>query len=578
MEKEHSPGRATIPPALDAGTPTVPETLTVPEDAHGMRLDRFLGESLRACGVSREKSKQAIADGKVLLNGVVVSQGKTAIRAGDSIALRLEAPVANLAPEEGELRVLYRDAHIAVLDKPPHLTVHPSPSQMSDTLAGRLLAHFPELAAQEGMRPGIVHRLDKDTSGLLVAALTEKDRLALSRSFAEREVSKEYLALVRGVPAKPRGEVREPLGRHPTIKTKMAVVPLDKGGREAFSEYRVLYADPTRRFSLLAVAIHTGRTHQIRVHMAAIGHPLWGDAVYGRTGQDAPGTPVAPRQMLHAWKLSFKHPSPPGEDDVLSFTCPPPKDFQDFVMALAAPLTRLVITGSPGCGKSSLLGLLEEMGASVWSADAAVRESYAQNGDGTALIRARYGERFIAPDGSVDRPALFTAMRGDDSIRREVERLIHPLARHALDAFWETHAATPRDADGFAMAVAEVPLYLESGWRSESGNGSKPGQQNAPLDAPEQFPPLLATVYCPFPVRAARLREKRGWNDTTIAAMESWQWPEEQKVRAADLVVDNSGDITRLRSLAQALVGTVKAVALRRRKQREHFLRSLWKK
>lgn len=572
--------------------PVLPETITVPEESRGMRLDRYLGEALRTFGISREKSRQAIEEGKILRNGSPVLQGKTPVRAGDRITLLLDEPRTRLLPEEGGIRILYRDAHIVVLDKPPHLTVHPAPGRTENTLAGRLLAHFPELAALDGLRPGIVHRLDKDTSGLIIAALTEKDRLALARSFAERAVRKEYLALVHGVPARAKGEIRAPLGRHPDNKTKMAVVPESSGGRDAHSEYRTLYADPAGRFSLLAVRIHTGRTHQIRVHMAHIGHPLWGDAVYGKAEKNGP---KAPRQMLHAWKLAFPHPNPdgmpesfagggPGGQDEktsarakageLFFTCPPPRDFQDFVLRLASPLTRLVITGSPGCGKSTLLRLLSERGVPTWSADACIKEAYAKNGDGAALIRARFGERFITEAGCVDTRELFAAMRADDAVRREVERLIHPLARHAQESFWQELETLPRGGDPFPLGAAEVPLYLET-----CRNEKKTGEQciaEGKTKAAHTEQPLLAAVYCPFAARAARMREKRGWDDTLIASMEAWQWPEERKVRAADLVVDNSGDEALLAHRADALIRVLRGIARHRLLRLGKRLRALW--
>ena len=558
----------------DTPNTAIPERILVPESARGTRLDAFLGDALRARGISREKIKKALAEGRILRNGREETQGKTPVRAGDELQLRLETPESSLAPEQGDIRLLYRDGEIAVLDKPPHLTVHPCPSQPRDTLAGRLLAHFPELEEQEGLRPGIVHRLDKDTSGLLVVALTEKTRLALSAAFAERRVAKEYLALVHGVPEKAEGESREPLGRHPALKTKMAVLPLDRGGREAHSEYRTLYADPAKRFSLLAVRIHTGRTHQIRVHLAALGHPIWGDTVYGKKAAGASPRPERPpRQMLHAWKLSFIH---PGNGEAMRFTCPPPPDFVEFAVSLADSPLRVVITGSPGCGKSSLLDMLGERGYPTWSADAMIRESYNAGGDGAALLRARFGSRFVPDDngnaGGVDKRALFAAMREDDGLRREVERLIHPLARHAQNAFWEAHANDRPDAEGLALAVAEVPLYLESGWRPGARQDGQGGR-----DKPGASRPLLVTVYCPFPIRRERLEKTRGWDGETIAAMESWQWPEEEKAKAADIVVDNSGSPQELGRKTGALLRVLSGIAAHRRARTARRLALLWK-
>ena len=429
------------PPPAEART----HSFTVTPEHAGQRLDRFLGDAMaglsdadgHADAISREKVKRAIRDGAATVQGRACTVPNTRVEPGQTVTLTLAVPAARVTPEEGELAVLYRDAAIAVLDKPAGLTVHPCPSCPEGTLVHRLVRHFPELAAQEGFRPGIVHRIDKDTSGLLLVALTEAVRLELSRAFAEREVNKEYLALVHGVPA-PAGDIDAPIGRHPLHKVKMAVVPENRGGKPARSAWRVLLADPGGRFALVAVRIFTGRTHQIRVHMAHLGHPLWQDAVYGPGEQlppDMAGQPeFPPRQMLHAWQLAFRHPET-GED--MHFTCPPPPDFAALALRLSRRMQRVVVTGSPGCGKSALMRQLEDAGLPVWSADAAVARLYEPGGGGHHLLRGRYGDRFVpAPEGPVDKRALFEAMRADDALRREVEEMIHPLARHDMNAFF----------------------------------------------------------------------------------------------------------------------------------------------
>ena len=163
-----------------------------------MRLDRFLGEALREQDVSREKVKRAIRDGGCLVDGAVCTDVSAKVGAGQSIELRMEAEPTSVQPEEGELEILYQDAWLAVLNKPAGMTVHPAPSCPDGTLVHRLVARFPSLRAQEGFRPGIVHRLDKDTSGLICVALTEEARMRLSEAFAAREIRKEYLARVQG--------------------------------------------------------------------------------------------------------------------------------------------------------------------------------------------------------------------------------------------------------------------------------------------------------------------------------------------------------------------------------------------
>ena len=504
----------------------------VPPEAAGQRLDRFLGE--RIADISREKIKKAIQDGQCRVRGVVVTSPSAKVLAGQDISLALPASESVLRPEEGDITPLWQDESLLVLNKAAGLTVHPCPSCPQGTLVQRLAAHFPQLLAQEGLRPGIVHRLDKDTSGLLAVALTEAARLRLSADFAERRVGKEYLALVR-LPALSRalppatGECREPLGRHPTNKTRMAVVPENKGGRTAHSEWRTLYADPGGGFALLAVTIHSGRTHQIRVHLAHCGLPLWGDKVYGeksRQGSPYPADP-APRQMLHAWKLTLPHPVT-GED--MRFTCPPPEDMLHTMLALRRKTRRVVITGLPGCGKSSLLHLWEKEGAPVWSADAEVARLYAPGGPGHDFLQSRFGQRFVPRlHAPVDRQALRQAMQEDPLLRQEVECAVHALVRQSLENFWQQAASTHAP-----LAVAEVPLYLELGWRETA--------------VPQET--WLVGVACPEETRHARLHQRRGWSAAQCRQMDGWQWPEERKLAACRWRVDNSGSEEALARLA----------------------------
>ena len=223
--------------------------LTVPSEEERSRLDRFLSEHLRGEVVSREKIKRAIREGGCRIDGNPCTDTSFRLTAGQCVMLTFQIPSSSVTPEEGDLSILYQDDWLAIVNKPAGLTVHPAPSCPEGTLVHRLVAHFPSLRAQEGVRPGIVHRLDKDTSGLICIALTEEARLRLSAAFAEREIHKEYLALVQGQPA-PSGIVDEPLGRDPKSKVKVAVV---KNGRPARSEWRVLFRGPG--YSLVAVRI-----------------------------------------------------------------------------------------------------------------------------------------------------------------------------------------------------------------------------------------------------------------------------------------------------------------------------------
>lgn len=546
--------------------PSATHTVTTPAGAPRQRLDKLLAAHFASLGFSRERLKDCIKQGHVLLDGVACHSPKEAVSGGVTIAIALPERETSLKAEAGELCIVYQDNDMAVVNKPANLTVHPCPGRPEGTLAHILLHHFPGLHLMEGSRPGIVHRLDKDTTGLLLVALHERARLVLAEQFAQRGVYKEYLALVHGVPRQPSGEIHAPIGRHPTRKTLMAVVPT---GREAHTGYTTLHADKQGRYALLAVRIYTGRTHQIRVHMKHLGHPLLGDYTYG-----APQTTLhaAQRPMLHAWRLAVTHPSfventqeqPAAETNVptkktgkkaayvqpeqrpqrialaggttftrqgsrLAFACPPPQDFTATLTLLAGRFLPVIITGSPGCGKSRLLQHFAGQGYPTLSADAVVAELYKPGADGWQLLRARFGSRFLGPEQSgVDKKALGAAMMADEHLRREVEALLHPMVFHAVVSFWNAAAA-----QGAPLAFAEIPLYLEAGARF-----STPG-----LPMPEDYrlrAPALVGVHAPFAVRRQRLAGLRGWSQETIDAIEGWQWPEEQKMAACQFVLDNS--------------------------------------
>ncbi len=277
----------------------------------GQRLDRVLTE-LRP-DYSRSYLAQLIRSGALVVNQKT-RKPSYRLSLGDVISGHQPAPEpVRYTPEPMELDILHEDAHLIVLNKPAGLVVHPAPGHPSGTLVNGLLAHCPELQRQEEtFRPGIVHRLDKDTSGVMVVAKERRAHESLAQQFKQRLVRKHYLALVRGRLKADHGEIDFPIGRHPTDRKKMSIIT--RRGRPALTRWSV-----HRQFdsaALLALELKTGRTHQARVHCAAIGYPIMGDPVYGgrHRGDAALSAAVRQalakvgRQMLHAWRLSFQHP------------------------------------------------------------------------------------------------------------------------------------------------------------------------------------------------------------------------------------------------------------------------------
>jgi 23S rRNA pseudouridine1911/1915/1917 synthase len=279
----------------------------------GQRLDRYLVGCL--AGVSRAQIQAWIRTGAVTLNGRP-AKASTRLAAGDRVRVVLpEEPSEILEPWDLALTIVYEDADCLVLDKGPNVVVHPASSYKGKTLVHALVARYPELSAMvdrdapNGLRPGIVHRLDRDTSGLLVVARSDEARSTLQRQFRERSVEKAYLALVSGRLNPPHGTIEAPIGRDPRNRQRMAVVP---GGRPSVTRYRtrqfLFHAHGTHEpYTLTEVWPKTGRTHQIRVHMAHIGHPVVGDALYG--GRERGRGFACPRQFLHAYRLGFHRPS-----------------------------------------------------------------------------------------------------------------------------------------------------------------------------------------------------------------------------------------------------------------------------
>lgn len=273
----------------------------------GERLDVMLAATLQR---SRAQVQALIKRGLVRLEPASAkSAASYRLREGDSITIDPEPETANapsLAGEEIPLEILYEDDAMLALNKQPGLVVHPAAGNWSGTLVNALIHHRgSQLAARGGAeRLGIVHRLDKDTSGVILIAKTDEAHEKLSRAFAERAMKKYYRALCRGVFRKASGEIRGPIGRHPRDRKKMAVIKTEHRSRAAWTDYRVLAQG--RHGAEVECLLHTGRTHQIRVHLAHLGHPIWGDALYGRQAEIDGFAPN--RQMLHAARIELGHP------------------------------------------------------------------------------------------------------------------------------------------------------------------------------------------------------------------------------------------------------------------------------
>ena len=297
--------------------------LTVPAEYDGQRLDRFLVSLLE--GQSRSQIQKLIADGRVAVSRGVARANLT-MREGDRVTVDIpEAAPSTVAGEALPLEIIHQDADVAVLNKPAGMVVHPAAGHASGTLVNALIHHIPDLSGIGGeTRPGIVHRLDRGTSGVMVIAKNDAAHKELSRQFHDREVEKEYIALVWGVVQAGR-RIDASIGRDPTNRQKMSARA--KHAREAVTRITRVHHMPG--VTLCQVAIHTGRTHQIRVHLSAIGHPIVGDALYGgvhrRVLGDIRAVQRLKRPFLHAERLMFHH---PRDGRRMEFTAPLPADLQ----------------------------------------------------------------------------------------------------------------------------------------------------------------------------------------------------------------------------------------------------------
>ena len=313
--------------------------LTVDDEADGRRIDRFLADHL--ADVSRSRIQRLIREGRVRIDGQPCKPSAV-LAGGQQVTWPADVglPVPDLQPEPIPLQVLFEDSDLIVLHKPPGLVVHPAPGHWTGTLVHGLLHRWPGWEAPGGeLRPGIVHRLDKDTSGLMVVARSARGYRSLQEQIAEHSAERAYIALAWGGVVGEAGEINQPIGRDPHSRQRMAV--RERGGRAARTCWRVLSRFDS--LTLLHLVLHTGRTHQVRVHLANWGHPVFADAVYGgvqyaarlapreRTRARA-GMRQLGRQALHAYRLSFRH---PADGELLVFEAPIPDDMERILLELS---------------------------------------------------------------------------------------------------------------------------------------------------------------------------------------------------------------------------------------------------
>ena len=296
-----------------------------------MRLDRLVME--RNPELTRSRIEGLVKAGFVKVNGAPATKAGMKVSEADEVVVSIPPPVPAIPePEDIPLDVVFEDEDIVVVNKPPDMVVHPAPGHFGGTLVNALLHHCPGLSGIGGVaRPGIVHRLDQDTSGLIVVAKTEPAMLALAKAFAShKNVGKTYLAACHGRPRLESGRIENLIGRHPVDRKRMAIV--ERNGKTAVTNWRVVGSvDLGSPVSTIECRIETGRTHQIRVHMASLGCPVIGDATYGKSALDRRLSPPPARQMLHAWRLELWHPT---KGVKMAFEAPVPEDMRPYVTGI----------------------------------------------------------------------------------------------------------------------------------------------------------------------------------------------------------------------------------------------------
>lgn len=306
--------------------------LQVEEDEAGERLDTYLADQL--ADLSRSRIQKLIGQEQVIINGTVCPSKKEIVQMGDRIHITIpNAEPLNIQPENIPLDVLYEDDDLLIINKPAGMVVHPSAGHFSGTLVNALLWHCRTESGESTLsgiggiqRPGIVHRLDKDTTGAIAVAKNDLAHSRLQQQFKEKTARREYLGVVYGAPKTERGTIDAPIGRHPIDRKKMAIVPAEKGGRHAVTHWQI--KERLGNYTLMNFELETGRTHQIRVHTAHIGHPIVGDPDYGSgrsIGVNLPG------QALHAWRLRLQH---PVTDEWVEAIAPLPAHFSTLIEIL----------------------------------------------------------------------------------------------------------------------------------------------------------------------------------------------------------------------------------------------------
>jgi 23S rRNA pseudouridine1911/1915/1917 synthase len=306
--------------------------LWVEAEDGGDRLDAFLADQL--ADLSRSRIQKLIASEQVWMNGAVCTSKKVIVTSGDRLQITIpDAAPLDLQPEAISLDVLYEDAELLIINKPAGLVVHPAPGHASGTLVNALLWHCRTPAGDctlSGIggvqRPGIVHRLDKDTTGAIAVAKSDRAHIHLQQQFFEKTARRDYLGIIYGVPKTENGTVDAPIGRNPKDRERMAIIPEAEGGRRAVTHWQI--KERIGNYSLVNFALETGRTHQIRVHTAHMGQPIVGDPLYsfGRSlGVNLPG------QALHAWRLQLQH---PVTGELVEAIAPPPHSFNTLLNIL----------------------------------------------------------------------------------------------------------------------------------------------------------------------------------------------------------------------------------------------------